>query len=276
MKNFYLIPVIFLQFLLCHAQTPKLIFGNTANLSVVNYDPVVNVVQFGSGSTTHNFDLNTDGAADISLNLERKLTSQYESAFINFPNAAAEVALNTIDDLTVVAFKQGDSLFVDKYSFDFDETAFDGALLYVNSGSNSYGQFSINAFRYMCFRIIETSDTLYGWLRMTKTNDFNADSLSFRVDQLAYEGEISAILPIAQLNDLKIYPTITSDAVFIENNEVAKTRVSVYTLSGKLLLQQHLAAMHQNEMHLAAFPAGMYVLKVSSADEEKTFKVVKQ
>lgn len=275
MKKLYFIPVIILQFLLCDAQTPKLIFGNTANLSVVNYDPLINVVQYGSGSTSHNFDLNTDGSADISINLERKLTAQYESAFITFPNAAATVALNTADDLTIVAFKQGDSLFAEKYSFDFDETAFDGALLYVNSGSSSYGQFSINAFRYMGFRIIEASDTLYGWLRLAKTNDFNPDSLSYRVDQLAYEGELTSVLPVSQLNNLKIYPAITNDALFIENNEVTKTLVSVYTLSGKLLIRQDLA-LHQNELHLAAFPEGMYLIRLSSVEGEKTFKVVKQ
>ncbi|HUM48557.1 MAG TPA: T9SS type A sorting domain-containing protein [Chitinophagales bacterium] len=275
MKKLYLLPLVFLPFLFCNAQTPKLIFGNTANLSVLNYDPLVNVIQYGSGSTSHTFDLNTDGNADISINLERKLTAQYESAFITFQNAAANVALNTADNMTIVAFKQGDSLYADKYSFDFDETAFDGALLYVNSGSSSYGQFSINAFRYMGFRIIEASDTLYGWLRMAKTNDFNPDSLSYRVDQLAYEGELTDILPVNQLTNLKIYPTITNDVVFIENNQATKTRLSIYSLSGKLLLQQELA-LHQNEVHLAAFPEGMYLIRISSADGEKTFKVMKQ
>ncbi|MGB3074207.1 MAG: T9SS type A sorting domain-containing protein [Chitinophagales bacterium] len=274
MKKVYLLIVIVFQCAVSNAQIPKLVFGNTTNVSILNYDPVVTVVQYGSGTTSHNFDLNTDGTGDITLNIERKLSSLYESAYITFPNAAAEVALNIADDLTVVAFKTGDSLFTDNYSFDFDESAFDGALLYVSSGANSYGQFSIPAYRYMAFRILAT-DTLYGWLRMSRTAEFNSDSLAYRVDQLAYEGPLTDIFPINQLEDFKIYPTITQDAVFVENNGTSETHASIYSLTGKLLYRDVLG-LSNNVMHLSAYPEGMYLLVISTSAGNRTIKLVKQ
>ncbi|MEP7128808.1 MAG: T9SS type A sorting domain-containing protein [Chitinophagales bacterium] len=274
MKKIYLLIAMVFQFAVSNAQVPKLIFGNTTNLSILNYDPVVTVVQYGSGTASHNIDLNTDGSGDITLNIERKLSSLYESAYITFPNAAAEVALNTADNLTVVAFKTGDSLFADNYSYDFDESAFDGALLYVSSAANSYGQFSIPAYRYMAFRIL-AADTLYGWLRMSRTAEFNTDSLAYRVDQLAYEGSLTDIIPINQLNDFKIYPTITNDAVYLENNGTSASYASIYSLTGKLLYREELG-LSNNVMHLSAYPEGMYLLVISSSAGNRTIKLVKQ
>lgn len=274
MKKLYLLFAILFQMLNSNAQTPKLVFGNSTNLSVIDFDPEMNVVQYGSGSTSKDFDLDTDGSADITINLERKLTAFYESAFITFPNTAAQIALNTADDLTIIAFKQGDSLYENLYSYDFDETAFDGALMYVSSGSNQYGQFANTTFRYLTFRIT-ASDTLYGWLRMARASEFNTDSLSYRIDQLAYEGTLSSILPTGALNGIKVYPTITNTSLVIENNELQDSKADLYSLSGKLLLHHNLT-IHKNELHLDTFPDGMYLLVVTSAAGQETFKVIKQ
>lgn len=274
MKKFTILFLIFAEAITGNAQTPELIFGNTTDLSVINYSPAIDVVQYNSGNTFHNFDLNTDGNADISLNIDRVLSAQIESAFITFPNAAAEIALHTADDLTVIAFKDGDSLLTDQYSFDFDESAFDGALLYVSNGSMSYGQFSVNAFRYLAFRIISVDDTLYGWLRMKKSA-ISLDSLGFNVDQLAYQGELTDIVAINAPGDLQVYPTITDDELLIESNETGASQARLYNLSGKLLLTQDLT-VHQNVMHLNEFPPGMYLLLVTSASGEKVIKVVRQ
>ncbi|MBX7110000.1 MAG: T9SS type A sorting domain-containing protein [Chitinophagales bacterium] len=274
MKKFYLLVLTLSQCIISYAQLPELIFGNPANVSILNFSPVISVVQYGSGSTSQNFDLNTDGSGDISINIERKLSALYESAYITFPNAAAELALSNADNLTVVAFKPGDSLFADQYSYDFDESAFDGAVLYVKSGSNSYGQFSIPAFRYLAFRIAAT-DTLYGWLRLSRTADFNTDSLAYRVDQLAYQGELTDILPIPTLNDLQVYPTVTDDAVMVEGSDFSKSEASLYTLSGKLIYRAALKPS-DNILHLAAYPNGMYLLVISTEAGRQAVKLVKQ
>lgn len=274
MKKIYLLIVLFFPFIISYAQLPKLIFGNPANVSILNYSPVITVVQYGSGNASKGFDLNTDGTEDIKINIERKLSALYESAYVTFSNPAAEIALNSGDNVTVVAFKPGDSLFADQYSFDFDESAFDGPALYVKNGANSYGQFSLPAFRYLAFRITAT-DTLYGWLRLSRTADFNTDSLAYHVDQLAYQGELTDIFPVAELKDLHIYPTITDDAVMVEANDFVKSEASIYTLSGKLLYRSPLKPS-QNILHLAPYPAGMYLLVVSSASGNQTIKVVKQ
>ena len=274
MKKLCLLFAILFQMLNSNAQSPELIFGNSTNLSVIDFDPEMNVVQYGSGSTSKDFDLDTDGSADITINLERKLTAFYESAFITFPNTAAQIALNTADDLTIIAFKQGDSLYKNLYSYDFDEAAFDGALLYVSSGSNQYGQFANTTFRYLAFRIT-AGDTLYGWLRMARASEFNTDSLSYRIDQLAYEGTLSSILPTGALNGIKVNPTITNSSLVIENNELQDSKADLYSLSGKLLLHHNLT-IHKNELHLDTFPDGMYLLVVTSAAGQETFKVIKQ
>lgn len=275
MRKFYLLFAILFQFAVGHAQTPKLIFGNTSNLSVLNYDPAIEIIQHNSGNTYHDFDLNTDGLTDIRFNIERKLSSQYQAAFITYPNAAAEVALRSADSLTVIAFKTGDSLVVEDYSFDFNEDAFDGGLLYVSMGPDTYGQFSLNSFRYMGFRILSTSDTLYGWLRLAKSSGSGLDSLSYIVDQLAFEGEISDISPLNQAGNFNVYPTITQHEIFIENNSALKSEASVYSLSGRLLLQQELS-LNKNVMELDDFMDGIYLLVITSEKERRTFKISKQ
>ncbi len=274
MKKFYLLFAILFQMLNSNAQLPKLVFGNSANLSVLDFEPEINVVQYGSGSNSGDFDLDTDGSADITINLERKLTALYEAAYITFPNAATEIALNAADDLTIIAFKQGDTLYDNLYSFDFDETAFDGALLYVSSGSNQYGQFSNTSFRYLAFRIT-SGDTLYGWLRMARASEFNSDSLSYRVDQLAYEGTLSSILSPGVLHRITVYPTITSSSLFIENNYLQDAKVDLYSVSGKRLMHDVVTGQ-KKELHLDAFPDGMYLLVINSEAGQETVKVIKQ
>lgn len=274
MKKLSLVIVILSQFLNSSAQSPRLIFGNSTNLSIINYDPDIVVVKYGSGTTATDIDLNLDGNADISLNLDRKLTALYESAYITFPNAAAQVALNMSDDLTVIGFKQGDSLYINDYSFDFDETAFDGAILYVSNGPNKYGQFTNNTFKYLAFRITST-DTLYGWLRLSKVNDFNTDSLAFRVDQLAYEGQLTDIFAVSSLNNIHVFPTITTGSIHIEHPAFAEPEIVVYSLTGKLMMKKTLA-FQKEVLNLDTLPDGMYLLVVSSGAGKKTFKVVKQ
>lgn len=274
MKKIYLLLTAIFSVYLCHAQNAELVFGNTTDLSVVNFSPPINVVQHGSGTTVHNFDLDADGTNDLSLTINRKLSALYEAAYINFPNPAAQVALNAADNLTVIAFKSGDSLVASNYSFDFNENAFDGAILYVSQGNNHYGQFEVPTLRYLGFRIAG-ADTLYGWLKLARTSEFNTDSLAYRVEQLAYQGTLTDILPIAQAENLNIYPTVTSDVVYIENNDATQATASVYNLTGNLLFRSKIATT-KNEIHLKGYPSGIYFLKISSSKGDRTFKLIKE
>jgi hypothetical protein len=71
-----------------------------------------------------------------------------------------------------------------------------------------------------------------------------------------------------------MYPSITADKVFIEG-VVAESTVEIYDVTGRLLYQKKLAAAEQ-ALDFASFNAGIYPVKIISAENTTTFKIIKQ
>jgi len=74
-------------------------------------------------------------------------------------------------------------------------------------------------------------------------------------------------------SQLKVYPTVTTQDFTVDLGNLRTARVSVFSLTGQMIsdqeIQQSLAKIHVEK-------AGIYLIRVASETEMKTFKVIKQ
>ncbi len=71
---------------------------------------------------------------------------------------------------------------------------------------------------------------------------------------------------------VKLYPTITSGTVFVENSTGAALKYCLYDSVGPLIKQEEL----RNEIDLSACASGLYLVRVSGQGSSKTYKLVKK
>jgi endonuclease I len=72
--------------------------------------------------------------------------------------------------------------------------------------------------------------------------------------------------------EFKLYPTITTGLVYIENSSALQDQYIIYNAQGQLLHQD----MLQNQIDLSGYANGLYFIKVSNSTNTQTFKVFKQ
>jgi hypothetical protein len=73
---------------------------------------------------------------------------------------------------------------------------------------------------------------------------------------------------------VKVYPTVIKDNFFIDLDETGRTIYEVYNLSGQLLKKGKLNDQY-NQVYLADYPVGSYVLKVSHNGTIQRFQLTK-
>jgi len=83
-----------------------------------------------------------------------------------------------------------------------------------------------------------------------------------------YGAPISTNNESAEESKIKVYPTVTSDAVYIE--DATGTVVTVFDLSGQLLKQKRIDNSLET-ISLAKFPSGSYIIKI----QDQAFKIVR-
>lgn len=116
--------------------------------------------------------------------------------------------------------------------------------------------------------------------RVIKLND-SSDSPSQR--KIAHPDEDIDILPaplIDYLNEskIKIYPNPTKGRLvveFIDYAEIQDMTISVYDMSGTLLLNTKVNSSLIN-IDLSSFSTRTYIMKISSAEESTTWKIIKE
>ncbi|MGS2762477.1 reprolysin-like metallopeptidase [Sinomicrobium sp. M5D2P9] len=80
-------------------------------------------------------------------------------------------------------------------------------------------------------------------------------------------------------DDVVIYPNPFTDSAsaYIGSNISGELHISVYSLSGKLMISQSLAdAREHMDLGLYSFPPGVYLVKIKGKDIRKTAKIVKR
>lgn len=69
-----------------------------------------------------------------------------------------------------------------------------------------------------------------------------------------------------ELNNVKLYPNPVKNNLFISSNEINFDAVSIYTIDGKKVLNQH--KIIDNTIDVSSLTSGMYVVKLNSTDSD--------
>lgn len=96
-------------------------------------------------------------------------------------------------------------------------------------------------------------------------------------NMVSNEVEVTETLGLVsnELENVKIFPNPTHNTVSISLPNVEDTKISVYDLNGRLLLEQsHTSA--QININLATYAVGVYLLKVETSNREVIKRVIKQ
>ncbi len=72
--------------------------------------------------------------------------------------------------------------------------------------------------------------------------------------------------------EFKLYPTVTTGLVYIENSTAEENQIIIFNAQGQLLSQEVL----QSQIDLSGFSNGMYFIKVFNPSNSQTFKIFKQ
>jgi len=75
---------------------------------------------------------------------------------------------------------------------------------------------------------------------------------------------------ISTIEDLNVFPTMTSDVVYITSNQNEKYNIYVYNTLG----QKIQSVEQQNQINLSQNTSGIYFLKIENEYSNKTFKVI--
>jgi hypothetical protein len=91
-------------------------------------------------------------------------------------------------------------------------------------------------------------------------------------------GNICTVLNTSSFDanlDFKLYPNPTKDIVTIELSQFSNTKLEVYDINGRVLLNQNLNTT-SNQINIQSFPVGVYLFKITSQEGTAVSKVIKQ
>lgn len=71
-----------------------------------------------------------------------------------------------------------------------------------------------------------------------------------------------------------VYPTITSDIVFIQINIQAKASLKIYDLYGRLIVSKNILSLTQNRISIQEYDAGIYIVSVEIDNKIITKKII--
>ncbi|MFK2819678.1 T9SS type A sorting domain-containing protein [Flavobacteriaceae sp. LMIT009] len=76
--------------------------------------------------------------------------------------------------------------------------------------------------------------------------------------------------------DLKIYPTITDDKIYITSDlGLEKVRVSIIDINGRILRSQFISINNSSFINISTLSDGLYFVNIEKESASKTFKVIK-
>lgn len=119
-------------------------------------------------------------------------------------------------------------------------------------------------------KIVEFDSPGLNTILLNNLSNFNSISIAGESD---CQGSITDTFSFAE--GIVMYPSITTDKVFIEGLE-ADSSVEIYDVTGRLLFQKKLIKTEQEALNFASFDTGMYPVKIISAENTTTFKIIKQ
>jgi len=228
-------------------------------------------------------DLNADGILDIRITAYGSETSQW--------GMKSGVSMEGINQCQI-AFLREDTCFSDDIIPEFVFTKYigkelgyneliDSALLWTDTTvALNYGDYSIfsnyncsyysqigNDTGYVAARIIESTDTLYAWIKIS-----NVGALSCVIYSYACTNKTSSIKNVNKESSISIYPNPTNGNISIVNNNANKIKaIRIYDCVGKLQFDKS-ASESELSIDLSHLSNGMYFVNIESMDEKITIE----
>jgi len=81
--------------------------------------------------------------------------------------------------------------------------------------------------------------------------------------------------PIADTDQLKVFPNPFNNVVSIENTSLKEFDIQIYNANGQLVKYISKGQSHQ-EINLASLKNGIYMLKITTPESQKVVKLLKQ
>ncbi len=105
----------------------------------------------------------------------------------------------------------------------------------------------------------------------------NGDQIYFDTVSIQEKVAIGINNPVLTLDEIAVYPGITSDFVYI-NTQVQNTELlgGLYNLNGQKVLPDHPLSYTQNKLDLSNLPAGVYLLDLRLKNTHRTIKLLKR
>ncbi len=105
----------------------------------------------------------------------------------------------------------------------------------------------------------------------------DSDGLTLRLDHLLMGYAIFKDYPLSTsdftINDIVIYPNPVSDQLFITSENTVIETISIYTLTGKNVLE---VINETNSIDVSSFSKGVYFIEISSATGKSIKKFIKK
>jgi hypothetical protein len=217
------------------------------------------------------FDLNNDNIADVDIEYENIVSPA------GFQWHVFVTGITLIQFLNIPAH----TTWLDTASLNNTLTDFDSwtscTSCIVRQSSYSGGGPTVNQGvifgnnKYMGFRLINTSDTLYGWMKV----DVTTLGITLKSYAVKTNNVISVVERTLAHNLVQVYPNPATQSLHIsdENMVLQNTTLEVSNFLGQTLIKQ--AFTHT--MDVSHLPAGIYTLKVNAEGKEALFaKFIKE
>jgi len=136
--------------------------------------------------------------------------------------------------------------------------------------------------RYVGFRLVESLDTLYGWIRaelFSPGPTGNSVDLIIK-DYAMNDGMYVGLNQFADVNHLEIYPNPASDHIIIRTsyNDIPINQIEIYSLLGQLVStlnkSESLHFSGEQSYYISDIDNGIYIIKLS-ADKTYSQKIIK-
>ena len=103
-----------------------------------------------------------------------------------------------------------------------------------------------------------------------------AGSCNVTSNTVAYTAPANGINDVTLANNIKVYPTLTSDLVRIQTASIGDLKYELYDLNGSLHMSGSLTENTVNTIDLRSLGSAVYIVRISNENSSATYKIVKQ
>ena len=261
-----------------------------AQIVYTDVDPDLTITQSYTGSVVQGVDINNDGIIDINITAAWAEGFDPHEGYVTSKNVIAGCSAGSqllmyydVFGSIILAKPVSDTAIIDSASQTWSDIPF-GAVLVVNviGGDNlPFGDWSDTTDRFLGIRIPEGGDWLYGWVRVSVSQD----SISFTIRDYAYNSTpnqyilpgqtITGIPETISSSSIALYPNPVSNQLTIDlGSNKQKAEVTITDVNGKIIYKTEASETQKIEVNSNDFAAGIYVVQVQIADFIETKKLI--